>query len=42
MDEGVGDADFLDTAVGRVNTGSTQCPQTAASLPAGQLAETAV
>jgi integrase len=41
MDDGIGDADFLDTAV-RVNTGSTQCPETAGSLPASQLAETAV
>ena len=41
MDDGIGDADFLDTAV-RVNTGSTQCPETTASLPAGRLAETAV
>ena len=30
MDAGVGDADFLDTAV-RVNTGSTQCAKIAAN-----------
>ena len=27
MDEGLGDADFLDAAVGQVNAGSTHCPQ---------------
>ena len=30
MDEGLGDADFLDAAVSQVNAGSTQGPQTAA------------
>jgi integrase len=31
MDEGLGDADFLDAAVARVNAGSTRGPQTTAS-----------
>jgi hypothetical protein len=30
MDEGLGDADFLDVAVAQVNAGSTHGPQTAA------------
>jgi integrase len=40
MDEGVGDADFLDAAV-RVNTGSTRRPQIAASPEAPDAAEIA-
>jgi hypothetical protein len=43
MDAGVGEADFLDDAVtvgaSRVNPGSTQDPEMAASLPGGEPAE---
>jgi hypothetical protein len=31
MDEGLGDADFLDAAVAQINAGSTPGPQTAAN-----------
>jgi hypothetical protein len=45
LDEGLGDADFLDVAVtadpARVNAGSTQCPETDANLEAAEIAEAA-
>jgi integrase len=41
MDDGIGDADFLDTAV-RVNAGSTQCPEIAGKPSTVELAATTV
>lgn len=45
LDEGVGDADFMDDAVAsdpsQVNTGSTRCPKTAANRDLAKSAETA-